>query len=484
MKQEKFEKIIEKEEIEGSFRLPKGWIWRRLGEIGEVVTGTTPSKSREEYYARDFPFYKPTDLNNGYYVRKSEDGLSKKGIEEARLLPVKSILVTCIGATIGKTGFIRIEGASNQQINAIIPEKHILPEFVYFMCITPQFQKSIIDNASATTLPILNKSKFKDLDFPLPPLPEQKRIVSKIEELFTDLDAGVEALKKIKAQLKRYRQAVLKYAFEGKLTEEWRKGNKDKIEPASVLLERIKEGRRKNTKGRYKELYPVDSSDLTKLPEGWAWTKLGEIISVKSGEGLTSYRMVTDGKYPVYGGNGITGYHDKFMFEESKLIIGRVGAKCGVVHITQPKSWITDNALIADFPYMDIKFLFYAIGHLNLNKYSESTAQPVISGSKIYPILFSMPPLQEQYKIVEEIERRFSVADEVEKIIDNSLKQAQRLRQSILKRAFEGRLVPQDPADEPAERLLERIKAEKAKQQEKNRLPPVRYKVKTTRGRG
>ena len=179
--------------------LPKGWVWTRVGEVGEVVTGTTPNKSNSEYYGKDFPFYKPTDLNAGYYVKKAEDGLSKQGIEKARLFPAKSILVTCIGATIGKTGFIRTPGASNQQINAIIPPEYISPEFLYLMCIAPQFQKAIIDNSSATTLPILNKSRFETLSFPLPPLPEQYRIVARLEELFSRLEAGGGALKKSKA---------------------------------------------------------------------------------------------------------------------------------------------------------------------------------------------------------------------------------------------------------------------------------------------
>ena len=199
--------------------LPKGWMWKKVSDLGEVLTGTTPSKAKKEYYdSKDYPFFKPTDLNEGYYVKKSGDGLSKKGIEEARLLPAKSILITCIGATIGKTGLIRVSGAFNQQINAIIPQKDVLPEFVYFVCISPQFQKSIIDNASATTLPILNKRKFEMLTMPIPPLIEQQKIVEEIEKQFSRLDEAVAALKRVRASLKRYKASVLKAAVEGWLT--------------------------------------------------------------------------------------------------------------------------------------------------------------------------------------------------------------------------------------------------------------------------
>ena len=97
----------------------------------------------------------------------SKDKLSTKGIQKARLVPEKSVLVTSIGATIGKTGFSRIEGVTNQQINSIIPDSNqILPEFLYFLCISSQFQKSILNNASSTTLPIINKSKFSKLEIP------------------------------------------------------------------------------------------------------------------------------------------------------------------------------------------------------------------------------------------------------------------------------------------------------------------------------
>ena len=317
---------------------------------------------------------------------------------------------------------------------------------------------------TGTTRLKLPQTPLKKIPIKLPPLSEQHRIVAKLEELFTKLDVSVAELKKAKAQIKRYRQSVLKHAFEGKLTEQWRKQTSNvKGETAEDLLAKIKEERKKALGKKYKELPPVDTTNLPQLPDGWVWTCLGEIITVSSGNGLTSAHMKSNGIYPVYGGNGVSGYYDKYMFEERKLIIGRVGAKCGVVHITEPLSWVTDNALIVEFNNLDMKFLFYLIHVLNLNQYSVSTAQPVISGAKIYPIINSLPPFKEQQQIVSEIERHFSVADETEKIIDQSLKQAERLRQSILKDAFSGKLVPQDPSEEHAEKLLERIRAERTK---------------------
>ena len=273
--------------------LPKGWVWIKIRQIGEVVTGKTPKKSNPDYYGGNYPFFKPGDLNSGFYVKSSVDRLSEEGIGQSRVLPEKSTLVTCIGATIGKTGFNRVQGASNQQINAIIPHKNILPEFVYFYCISPQFQKEIINNYSSTTLPILNKSKFQNLPIALSSFPEQGRIVDKLEELFTKLDAGVKSLQNIKAQLQLYRQAVLKHAFNGKLTEEWRLTHKDIIEPALTLLEQIRKQRQERGDIKYRELPKVDSSVLPNLPKSWIWTSLG-YLAEKINPGFPSGKWKRD----------------------------------------------------------------------------------------------------------------------------------------------------------------------------------------------
>ncbi|GAH17222.1 unnamed protein product, partial [marine sediment metagenome] len=159
-------------------------------------------------------------------------------------------------------------------------DEHYLAYFLK----SPSYWGSISEKSLGIAIPNVNASKLKQITIPIPPLPEQHHIVAKIEELFTKLDAGVKVLNKVKSQLKRYRQAVLKHAFEGKLTEEWREAHKGEIEPASVLLERIKKERKKKAGWEYKKLLPLDMSDLPELPKGWMWTILGEISeSMKNG---------------------------------------------------------------------------------------------------------------------------------------------------------------------------------------------------------
>ena len=179
-----------------------------------------------------------------------------------------------------------------------------------------------------------------------------------------------------------------------------------------------------------------------KLPNDWQKTTLGDILKISSGNGLTKSKRNDEGDYLVYGGNGVTGKHNKYLFEEEKLIIGRVGVHCGNVYITKPKSWVTDNAFVVSFNEAEInkKFLLSLIGILNLNKYSVSTAQPVISQGKLYPIEISLPPLTTQLAIVSKIEELFSELDKGIEDLKTSQQQLKTYRQSVLKFAFEGKL--------------------------------------------
>ena len=492
------------------YELPKGWVWTSIKEISEVITGTTPSKSNAEYYGRDFPFFKPTDLNKGYYVREAQDCLSKEGIQKARLIPEKSILVTCIGATISKTGFIRVKGSCNQQINAIVPNINLLPEFVYFWCISPFFKKTVIAHASSTTLPILNKSKFETLSFPCPPLSEQYRIVAKIEELFTELDAGVELLKKLKVKLKRYRQAVLKAAVEGNLTKEWREANQGKLEPASILLERILKQRREkweaeqlakmkaqgkppkddSWKLKYKEPIAPDTSDLPELPDGWCWASLEQLSDaarsitygvVKLGEhtenGVATLRssnvrplkLDLNGIKKIY--SELSNQYGRTILKGGEILITIRGTLGGVVSV--PNNCVGYNisrevGMIA--PSSEISSYCYSIliASINIQNWlltrTKGIAYTGINLETLNQTPLPLFSLLEQELIVLEVQKYLSIIDQLEKTIDANLKRSEKLRQSILKQAFEGKLVPQDPNDEPAEKLLERIKAEKAKQ--------------------
>ena len=176
------------------FEIPNVWQWCTINDISEVITGSTPSKNNIEYYGGNFPFFKPTDLDTGRHVMKASEYLTVKGKSVSRIIPPKSIAICCIGS-IGKTGYIEVEGTTNQQINTIVPKKNLLNSvYGYYTCISDYFVNKLINSSSAITISIINKSKLQSVIFPLPPLAEQQRIVQKIEELFSVLDNIQKAL--------------------------------------------------------------------------------------------------------------------------------------------------------------------------------------------------------------------------------------------------------------------------------------------------
>lgn len=175
------------------------------------------------------------------------------------------------------------------------------------------------------------------------------------------------------------------------------------------------------------------------LPKGWKWIKLGDILSVKSGSFLPAREMNQSGRFPVYGGNGINGYHNEFMFEEPQIVIGRVGALCECVQLTQPKAWITDNALYVDQKKIsfDDEFMAICLTYLDLNKYANSMAQPVVSAKIIYSIEIPLPPLPEQKRIVAILNEQMAAVEKARAAAEAQLQAAKTLPAAYLREVFD-----------------------------------------------
>ena len=400
------------------FELPKGWKWTTLGEIGEITTGNTPSKDNKEYYGGNIPFFKPTDLEQGIDTKFSNDKLSQLGFESSRKLPANTVLVTCIGATIGKTGLISVEGSCNQQINAIVPTKSIIPYFLYYACVSEYMQNEIKSNASATTLPILNKGNFSKIAFPLPPLEEQKRIVSEIERwmLFVNVvESGKSDLQKIIIQAK---SKILDLAIHGKLVPQ-----DPNDEPASELL------KRSNPKAEI----TCDNPQYGKLPKGWCETLLGNIGNWQSG--ATPSRLRKDyynGDIPWLKTGDLNDSVIKSIpetitrkaLEETSVklnptgsvLIAMYGATIGKIGILALPA-TTNQACCACVDYMcDKMFLFYFLlaNRKRFIAMGGGGAQPNISKEKITNTHIPLPPLSEQHRIVAKIEELFVHFDKIE----------------------------------------------------------------------
>ena len=207
---------------EQPYEVPENWVWVRLGAIAEIVTGGTPSKKHPEYYGGNFPFYKPSDLDQGRLTYDASEYLSEEGKNVSRIIPKNSTAVCCIGS-IGKCGYLMCEGTTNQQINSAIPKINSLCLY-YYLC-TENFVQDLLSMASATTIAIVNKSKMESCAFPLPPLSEQQRIVERIEELLAKLDEAKERLQEVADSFAVRKAAILHKAFTGELTKQWRREN-------------------------------------------------------------------------------------------------------------------------------------------------------------------------------------------------------------------------------------------------------------------
>jgi len=237
--------------------LPKGWVWTRLGDVSELILGQSPPSSTYNEDRKGIPFYQGKLEFGDIYPSPRKWCSSPKKIAE------KNDILLSVRAPVGPTNICPEKSCIGRGLAAIRPMCGIESLFVLYLM--RAYENNIAKLGTGTTFKAITGNLLKDFKIPLPPLPEQYRIVNKIEELFTKLDAGVEALKKIKTQLKRYRQAVLKFVFEGKLTRQWREAHKGELEPASVLLEKIKEQRKKESEGKFKELPPIDTSNI-RLP--------------------------------------------------------------------------------------------------------------------------------------------------------------------------------------------------------------------------
>lgn len=377
----------------------------------------------------------------------------------------------------------------------------------FLVYVLPCYLKEINNKTSSLTVKHLSSQSVKEIPLPLPPYQEQLRIVQRIDELFTQLDAGVAALEKVQAQLRSYRQSVLKAAFDGRLTQEWRERHKGEIEPADVLFEKIK----KKHPGIEKEIskrIPLDESELFSLPKEWTWVSAQDVCeNITNGYTPTAEKLFSgEGEIPFIKVYNLTKYgtldftvKPTFISRETHhselrrsvvypndILMNIVGPPFGKISLVPDHfpEWNINQAIVIyrTLPDYSRKLFLYALLSETIQKWLQKRGKAT-AGQFNYSITMSrslpipLPPISEQLIIVEEIERLRSIADAVEMSITTNLERAGSLRRSILKRAFEGKLVTQDPNDEPASVLLERIRTEKAKQKpEKQR----RIKVQTT----
>ena len=397
---------------EKPFDIPDSWEWVRLKDLGQFSSGKTPSKQVPSNWTNGtVNWFTSKDIKSDYLSR-SQILISEEAANGLQLYPVGTILMVVRSGILKRlfpVSFLENPGTINQDIKAFQIYDSRISKYL-FLClkglspyILKQFRKQV------TTVDSLRFEDFSIMPIPMPPLAEQQRILDRVAELQPDIDAYDKAQTKLQAIEQRFpdamKKSLLQYAIEGKLVPQRKEEGTAKDLLVKIRAEKaqlIKEKKIKKTKP-----LPAITDDEKPfdIPDNWEWVRLGEIIRISSGDGLSSRNMVK-GDIPVFGGNGITGYHNKANVFKETIVIGRVGYYCGSVHVTPSQAWITDNAFITQYSekYMDRDYLVLMLRFMNLGRSNNATAQPVVSGKKIYPRLFPLPPLVEQHRIVAKLE--------------------------------------------------------------------------------
>lgn len=550
-----------------------------------MVGGGTPSTDVPDYWGGETPWITSADIEGVRQINVRKH-VTEKGIAASTTnkVPPKTLLVV-IRVGLGKIAIAEASICFSQDLQGLIQNPNLIcPEYtLYLLSYELQFLKF---DGRGTTISGITKKQLMDLVFPLPPLNEQHRIVAKIEALFSELDKGIESFKTAREQLKVYRQALLKHAFSGKLTEQWRAENQDKLESAAALLRRIQAERQERYRRQLKDweeksppaplfqrgeckaalfendpglekgaafandaalandavltndvalanaaslaqatalkkaaaplppfekggrggickpkppktlppLTAEELAELPKLPEGWAWVRPEDICSQEpysigigpfgSNLKVSDYR---DNGIPLVFVKNITRsdfsldlkFIDKDKYNELfphsvkglDLLITKMGdppGDCEIYPENAPTAVLSADCLKFRLwdEFVDRKLYKFCINSnivkRQLGLITKGVAQKKISVERFKTICLPFFSIEEQKVLVQELESRLSVVDQLDQALTTALQQAEALRQSILKKAFSGQLVPQDPDDEPANVLLGRIQAEKA----------------------
>jgi type I restriction enzyme S subunit len=460
-----------------SDELPQGWVWAKMLDVLDYEGGSQPPKKDFVYEPRDgyvrliqirdfgdkpFPTYVP-DSRRLKKVNKDDLLLARYGGSSAN----DSLGRICTG----------LEGAYNVALAKIIfDRKHMDKNYVRYLFMGPWFREKVSQNSRSCQTGF-NREDVEDIEFPIAPSAEQRRIAAKLEKVFGQVDACQQRLEKLPTLLKRFRQSVLAAACSGRLTADWREENP--TEDAAKLIESVKPAR----PAKFRDASVRSDLDLAELPESWVWTNLRFLISpaeafcygvVQPGENNT------DGVFLVRAGDLVAGrvdtstlrriprsIHDDYRRSQllgGEILVTVVGAGIGETAIAQPEcAGFNIARAVAKLPIREFEARYV---HLWLSTScaqnwmkgdSREVARPTLNLEQLQTLPVPIPPHAEQKQIVRRVEGLFALADQLELRLAQARGQVAKLTPALLARVFAGQLVPQNPADEPAEKLLQRI---------------------------
>lgn len=473
------EKLLEEAlipEDEQPYEVPWNWVWTYVSTINEIITGTTPPKKDVEFYGDYMSFVKPNDLEQGRFLFTSKESLSKKGVEVSRVIPKNSTLICCIGS-IGKTGYTSIDCTTNQQINSLLPNKKIESLFTYYYSLTPKFQQILINNSSATTISIINKSKLSKIPFPLPPIQEQKRVVNRIESMFSKLDKAKALIEEAREDFEKRKASILTKAFKGVLTKKWREEHPN-IESADELLKRIQSNKNISNENLY---------FLYNIPDKWKWIKINNYFNI-SGGGTPSKSN------SIYWYGNILWISPKDMkmkkiitsqdkiteiaLKEKSLKLANIGsvvivARSGILEHTLPVAILGKEAVVnQDMKVYDSGnklineyFFWYILSQEKelLKKYSKSgTTVHSLKVKEFNEQPIPLPSEKEMIVIINLLKTLIDKEEEIKELIQLE-EQIEFLKKVILNKAFKGQLGTNEPKEESAVELLKAVISKKMK---------------------
>lgn len=423
---------------EQPYEVPENWVWVRLGTIAEIVTGGTPSKKHPEYYGGNFPFYKPSDLDQGRLTYDASEYLSEEGKKVSRIIPKNSTAVCCIGS-IGKCGYLMCEGTTNQQINSAIPKINSLCLY-YYLC-TEIFVQNLLSMASATTIAIVNKSKMESCAFPLPPLSEQQRIVERIEELFAKLDEAKERLQEVADSFVVRKAAILHKAFTGELIGK----QVTELVPLENLVDLIKIG-------------PFGSSlhESDYIENG---------IPLVNPKHIVQQRIVPQSKISISDEKAEE--LSSYKLKENDIVLGRRGemGRCAPIS-NREENWIcgTGSMIIRLKKEYDAKLYSLILGSQATVTYLENSAVGSTLKNLNEKIVRKIPVPQfsseEQHEIVRLIDDLLARERKAQQATEQALASIDLMKKSILARAFRGELGTNKASEASALELLRQVLAE------------------------
>lgn len=442
--------------------VPASWEWAYIGDVAEVIGGGTPRTGENRYFdGGTIPWITPADLS-GYnekhiYVGRrniTEAGLNSCG---ARMLPAGAVLFSS-RAPVGYVAIATVPLCTNQGFKSFVFSDAILPDYAYYYL--QRARGLALQLASGTTFPEISGANAARIPIPIAPKPEQSRIVSKLETLLSMLDNSVTVLEHAKRNLKAYTASVLKAACAGRLLQELVRSDSASTDWRTVPVGRVLEEPLANGRSPAKSGTGTRILRLTAIRRhvvDFSQTRFGS-VSANDREKL----VLRAGDVLVSRGNG------------SRNLVGRAA----LVTEQLPRDVILPDTMIRIRlapQSFDPRYFVHVWNSPFVRAQIERAAKTTagiykISQQDIKKFVLSCPPVHVQHAIVEEIERHLSVATQLEREIETALRSARGLRAVILRCAFEGTLVPQDPADEPASILIDRLLSERA-MSEKERSP-------------